>query len=176
MKNNDKLNSKFKNYKKINTEDLLKDKVLPEDMIKVRRIVKKEIISYSIALFIIIFSLYCWGRSILTKQSGIGEIISFVFFLIFLCFGISLIRELLGLSSQKNLKAQYGVVRNKYYEMNSTDFVDSNEYYLDVNFPCNKTYINKVECSDITYKNLDVNQNVLVFSFRKSAYAVLSKR
>ena len=169
---------KYENYKGIKSKNLLTEEIHNEDMIKVKQIINKEILSSIIGLFIIIFSLYCFAKGFFINKSNTGKIILSAFFILFLSFGISLIKDIISLLFNKYHKAEYGIIKNKYsvhINSNLDRLNTSNNYYIDVKFPNNKTYINKVTCFDDDYKNLDISKKVLVLCFNKTSYAISTK-
>lgn len=160
------------NYIEIETCDLQRDYVNPEDQLAINRLVLELRLQYIAMIAMILFFdcvvFFSFYGSIDSKSNlSIKKI--FPILSVFILTLVPLLRVVnLLISTRKNSykKAQYGVVNRKFSELKKKKKGGlKTYYYADVIFPSNNTIIRKVKCGVIVYNSIENGSRVLVISF-----------
>lgn len=71
-------------------------------------------------------------------------------------------------------KAQYGIVKNKFFEKDYINNKIVKKYYANIIFPTNNTFLRKVRCNEYIYNSISEGCNILIISFdNKLAHIIL---
>ena len=98
-------------------------------------------------------------------------IITFILFIILLFHVGNLLYSTRNASYKK---AQYGVIRTKFFQKKIRNDRVIRHYYANVIFPSSNTFIRKANCSKTVYYSISDGSNVLVVSFdNRTAHIVL---
>lgn len=153
----------------INTNDIYNVKELAKTLYK-----KFVFTSIFVFLFFILIS-YLFYDTIKTSTSIFTKdffLMLFIFLMISWLL-LYLFNQVYSFKSCSYKRAQYGIVKTKYTFKNSSETTTKIDYYINVEFPNDNTYIRKVICTDKIYDSLTTGSNVLVISFDdKKLYAI----
>ena len=167
-------------YKEITSKDLLYTEISPIDMISVKKLVKNELIRLYLLsitlLFFLILSFYLLYKSTILTNTLLTEELALMLVIIisiFICLVYNF-KKIYSFIYNSKPKAQYGIVQSKYTLKSEANADAIINYYINVNFDFNNTYIRKVKCTESIYNNLTVGSDVLVVSFNnKKTYATI---
>ncbi|MDV4149915.1 hypothetical protein R0131_03615 [Clostridium sp. AL.422] len=167
-------------YNEIKVNNLKNDIINTDHKLIIKSLLRELRVKHISALFIaliinlftaiFVYELIKSGDNIFTKESLL-VIITFILFL-FPTFDIS--SKLYLMRNGLPKKAQYGVVKIKFYENKSTSSKSTRAYYTNVIFPMDNTIIRRVNCTKKFYNLVSEGSEVLVVSFdNKNAHIVL---
>lgn len=170
-------------YNKIKIRNLKNEYVNPSTQAEIKKLAlelnRKYIFQFIFILFfniLIGFALYDFvtvNNKIFIKEFFLIIATFISFFIILLNIGYMFCLTLTG--SYK--KAQYGVIKNKFFQKDHRNNKIVKKYYANIIFPTNNTFLRKVRCNESIYNSISEGTNVLIVSFdNKLAHIILSEK